>query len=1674
MSVAEAAGPAAARKDDPLDYELRMASHALASALEGTPAEPARVEQLLRTVIDLGNRALRSGGRLPARPFAFVGGHPPIGAGALLAEYADPGSTSLTGLVSELNGRLLDELDQLVTHDEAAAPKASVPAQRTGSGPDEVPLLLDPVDDWYTVARAAVAFRGRTAAGGPATDRAVRATWTALPAPVAAEVERGLKTACRLVSGIGRFQPPEVGALIDVRNALSPTVVAARACAAAVALTYLAHEGGLPTPGGLGVLVLAGCADDGTWTPYAQGGRALPDTGEDGLDRLWRDDEGWRLRTGTETRSDPDPGLEGAARLLWGERWQETRRRWARETLDTFEWRILHSTAGAGQEGPGSWMHEGGDGLVELPQAGVLAHRFLHLPTSRVIQSGTRNSGKSVCARQLVGKLEKAGWQTVAIAPRRRHLPTDGSLPTIVRAALIAARAEGTTRNRLVVLEDLHALVDGNIGAALESLGELGVAVLAVTRYVDGATSVWDTHSVMPYMTPVMPEELSRLGARLVADHPDVYRTTDEAGIALAVEGSAGDLAVLAGLLRDGVTPAPAGDGGRREAARLVSGQAERACAGLDDAGRTAVGRLAAVSLLDEGVPVAQLGPVREDTRAALGVVVHEDLARIPSGVRAEAVLEALGIRSPEDRRTCLEEYLLAMLAEDDHERVRALMTNCAAYQPELLSVLLESRPLRQAVTSWAARSHPPTALRLLRLCAGQSDPTWIAAALPPVLVRLPDTPELRVHDLTTALRTLWDHQYQLPAAAVADLVAWIGSPDGGLDTVLERPSTIRERRRFVHALLRLSGDSTTPVTEVCAWLESRSDALVRGADPGRADDLIAIRRMDDVIHRWSREARGADAGRDGLRPLERSTSPLLEQHPTRQTPLSAVLAWISLMVHFDGTARWDPLIKQYEQQIRAALHHADAIQICTALSDLARNNRGLTNRLLNNLQLGRTLAAVLKSSTPAEAAILIRTVRNIHGITIKSLLYREPRGGSPVADVQLARDLAATVRRLKDGRGAGMLLSSVSRADDLYCDTRDGFGPVLAAELGADFARELMALERRPAVIYHFLKGLWEAGAEYRTDLEEQALNLVVASIQAQRSAARPWGPQLAMLLIEDDYFGQQFLMRLADRLDTRLLVDRMRNPSLDPQSMVHTHRLGLALNPRIGEEFSKKADVDRAVRSPVQWSAGDVAQKLQVMSGTLRAGGDIDASTRIVQNFKDEYPQWDWAQNLRALRGIGSFTTALNQLRKLDPSEAATAVSTLSTPQDDQTESHVTDMVLRSVIHPPLTNDLLSAVERCRRGLGKSELAALRDGREDRWQVFTEIFKFEQDPITQGVVGRGLARLGVVPARETKNWMRTLVVDRWASTLHLLASPRGITEVLMLAYTWEPQWGEQLAETVESGRLCRRLRRRMRPDLRELPNLVTALLLTGRRDLIEEIVRDLGAVPAEWVAESMGLQQAPRMLKALRHAEQPTDLLLPGVGLLLERALARPRVVDAEEHWSQIGWAAQALADCGGRQYVPDAWPALEPNTVAYPAAVAWAMTWLASGDRADATAGAALDVFERSGYAQWQQRKACMALIAAARAGRVPAGDPLAEHWQMATEGGAELLTLLSREADRVPSIAAHFRKADVSRRMRALIDAPGVSTLPCHPELAAAVARLCPRTATPGATAGDLGL
>ncbi|MEO3972321.1 hypothetical protein [Streptomyces sp. CAU 1734] len=1710
--TAEQLRPRPARDGSATAQELRMALHALATVVAGPqPPDPARTEQLLRTVIDTGRRSLRHG-PLPVRPFEYEGEKRRlIGPGALLADYLDPasadsGSAAPASLSAGLDGELLGELCDLLTAGEDEAPgtapgeyeepPAHIPEQRTGSPdtPATVQLLLEPVADWTVTTRAGVVF-GSGADDSPRPGySAVRAAWSALPPAVVGEIERALDVTRGFIADLGRPQPPRVTADLDPDGVLNPSVVAPGACAAALALGYLAREAELPTPTALRVLPVAGCSDDGAWTVYPRLGGIHEPVAADGTGILWRDEDGWRIRTGGEVRADADPSLAGAARLLWGESWDDARRRWARDTLATHQWEILHPAASAA-DGT-DWLRGDGHPLVELEHTGWLADRFAERPLAGVIQSGTRNSGKSVCARQLTARLEAAGWRTVVISPTRHQLPDPDDLPRIVRAALWATDTDSGGRT-LVVLEDLYAIGGGDIGQALSSLRRLKIGVLALTRYVGGATTDWDNHGVTAYVTQVRNEDRRALADRLVAEHPEVYGLPGEERISLAVEACQGDLRVLTDLLRadaeemapgetaagqaegadGGPAAAPEPDGavasvpaqrssgpGRTGGAAegLLRRQAARVRGTLGPDEISAVRMLAAVSMLDEAVPDAYVSTLSGTARRSLGVASSGGLTQIASRVRAEAVLAEFSPSGTGGLLAHTEEYLVRLLADDHQERVRALIVNCATYSPERLSELLDRPALRAAVIDWASRAHPPTALGLLRLCKKHNEPTWIAAALPGVIARIPDTPALTVSELTTALKVLWDFQYWLPDPSVTStLFTWAGT-GGGLDAVLGRASTISERYGLSRALLRLAGDDTAPPETVCSWLESRADALIRAADPRSQSDLSHIRRLDNELFHRTREAWDAAEPeprvyRSPPRPLLKPAQELLSHHPTHDTPLGAVLSWMALRLHFDGGADWNSLIQSYEGQIRSGLARADAIQISTALADLARINRGLCNRLLNRLRPARLLALTLKAASPAEAAILIDTVRNIHGATVKSLLYRTS-GTGLVADAGLVRDLARTVDSLDDGRGAGMLLSAASRADDLYRDTKEGFAYRLSRELGADFARRILENERRPSVAYHLLHGLWEAGADYRGDLEEHALRLVVSSLRAQRGAARPWGPRLAMLLIEDDYFGQDFLARLAGLLESQLLCSRMVNPGIDPQSMVYTHRLALAIDPGIGKEFGRRISLDRAVQGMISDHASHVAQKLRIIAETLRTGGHRDATAIVLKELSRADPGRDWAKLIRDSRRTGSFTDTLTNLRKLDPSAAAVAVERL-THDNGQKLTDAQDRLVSSVIEPALTADLLSALDKCVPGTGRKSLESLR-AMGSRWRTFREIFGHEQDPILQGNIGRRLAPMGLMPREERISWMKNLVNSRWAVTLPLMAGPRAIEEVLTLSYVWEPLWGEQLAACIDDGKLFRRLDLAMRPDLRVLPRLITIMRLTGRQDIVDRIADLLASKEPRILAESLGLGDGVRLLRSLHHADEPVDLFAPALGELLAKTADRALVVNPRGHWATIGWAAQLLTETGYGHCVPDTPPALAPNTVPHAAAISWAATWLPAGDWSRRALEESLAEVERAGVDPWHPQETGMALIAAARSGRLPSDAPLDPLWYSATGGTPDLLTLLCREALKTPPVREYLATPPVADQLRAVVSAPGAGVRLCRQELSSLVSRLCP--------------
>jgi hypothetical protein len=357
-------------------------------------------------------------------------------------------------------------------------------------------------------------------------------------------------------------------------------------------------------------------------------------TMREGMWCLWRDENGWRRQTLEGSDFDPDPSLLGAARLLWPGGWSAATRLWAEESLARHEWDILHPVTGGGD-----WLSEERYPVAELEHVGDLTRWFRSRPRPRAILSGSRNSGKSVSARLISTRLREYGWQTVVISPAQRLLPDDmETLPLVVESALRAAQTD-ESEPRLVVLEDLLALEEGNIGEIMSSLGHLDIGVLALTRYVDGAATTWNNEGVTLLLTQSHHDAIRALAGKLTNDYPKVYGAAQAERLDLAVAACRADLKVLSETLR--AKEADPSEGGATPEEMLQS-HLTTLREQLDDSTLPLVCRLAAISAMDDWVPESHVSTLSSEVLELIGLNRRARLVQISSRVRAELILEAL------------------------------------------------------------------------------------------------------------------------------------------------------------------------------------------------------------------------------------------------------------------------------------------------------------------------------------------------------------------------------------------------------------------------------------------------------------------------------------------------------------------------------------------------------------------------------------------------------------------------------------------------------------------------------------------------------------------------------------------------------------------------------------------------------------------------------------------------------------------------------------------------------------------------------------------------------------------------------------------------------------------------------------------------------------------------
>ncbi|WP_431676901.1 hypothetical protein [Kitasatospora sp. KL5] len=1595
-------------------YEAVLALHALAGLVEQPAGEiDTRLCEVVRVLVD---RAAAAGDGFCAPAWLLRHDGPTqelCSAGALLAEALDSGSTGLAGHLAVMHtAGLIEGLYGVAEFTD-----------RTPLGQGSAATLYAPLDRaagrtvLATLEVAPAARRGpvlpaqggpREASAGPRTP-----TWSPFGEQFLLEADRALAAARTLLTRMGIAQPPVIRADFAAPGVLSPSTVADGSVAASLALGHLARETGLPTPASLGVLVLGGITPGGRWTESASPEPASDAAAHAGLAVLARTRRGWSLVRGAETTLDDDHDLAGACRLLWGEDWAAAAHALRGKALRMHGWEILHApprTPRAMVRGVPVDPDE--PLLVEPPQVDVLCGQYTQHPALGLILGGQANSGKSVIARQVVARLERQKWQVVVLSPIGRELPPDGELPAVVQAAL--TRTGVTAEHRtLVVLENLHPVRNGRLGDAVADLAaRLRISVLAVARYGNGSGVDWNTGTVSPVRAVLDDTAVRNLAERIVAEYPAGAARTAKDLLPVVIAAARGDLWILGRLIRDIAAQSTEVTDARAGAA--LAWFVQKRLADLDEAQLETVRTVAAVSLFGEPVPEELLGPIDKAGLTAIGVRSRDGLVRLASRTVARLVVNGSAGADPSDRTSVRSEpdalayvvpYLLRLMTDGAPGRVVGLLRACRAHNEEVLPALLGEPGLAAGLHAWLERADPISAAAALRVCAEHLAGEPVSAALTAVLRALPTADSLDSRGLSDVARVIEQtHLHVAKTEAYTAFVTWLAGPNDGLRTVLERPASLADRLRLAWSLYDMDDAG-------CEMVVSQAELLSVGADASNSRDLILIRKLDGLVARCHGET-----GRPFDRyPLlkHRHVQDLLEARPAPDAGFAAVVAWISLRLHFEAdNTRFDwekELIAPYATRLRAALQQAPGSEITAALSDLAANNRAFCTRLLHSLKPEAELRSVLDSAAPADAAHLISVVARLHSATVRRLLFHE-RGGKLLPNRRLAERLAHRVRELPDAKGAGLLLLSAQKTDDLYASAAQRFAGLLAELIGRDLALELVAREIRPSVLYHFLQGLWAAGASYRHEVENSACDLVVRSITAPHLSIRSWAPRLALLLGADAYLGEAFLKRLAERIDRGTMSRLLARPGTGLDTLTHLHRLGRILHPEVTADY-------RVGRRQLQALSGarsisEVAEYLRVVATTLRMGGEESAASVVQRQLQEQLPYWDWATAITRARRPQEVAQALNNLSKLDPVVAGETLGSLEWAVGDDRLGFLEATMRRSAGEPVQVCELIHAVEAVRGSLGRELLTTLRES-EHHWRRFSREVQYEQNPVTQAQVGRHLARLGVMPGRYDTHWIHDLVNDRWASTISLLASPRAVSELLQLAFTWQKTWGHGLAKDVQAGRLLDRIGGGAVEDLRQVPGLVNILELTGRGTLAGDILAELDHFDERLLAERLGLASGSALLRQL-HRLSPHQVARIGSGLAAElSATLRQRlVVEPEAHWTRIGWAAQSLLEVGLEGLLPKAVPVLAPNP-AFPVGLCWAAAWLPESDWTRRTLDTALPSAHLLGRVHRRPDHVFMPLIAAARTGRkIEAGDE-ATFRKAAAQASPGVLTLLWRE-------------------------------------------------------------
>ncbi|WET81085.1 hypothetical protein P3102_07620 [Amycolatopsis sp. QT-25] len=1220
---------------------------------------------------------------------------------------------------------------------------------------------------------------------------------------------------------------------------------------------------------------------------------------------------GWRLfaPNGEKKHVQAPLTVDGAATVIWGDEWARWKRERHADELAEMGWRIV------------DWRqvpeHQPIADLDTSQSFRLTRHFIDSTGISVAVLGGTAQSGKSTVVRRLAAALtdrKRNPWLVLVLAGPTQELPDRHIAATAASHAFGAV--EHQAERRLLVFEDLHPTGDHKANEVLRHVSEeLAVPVLGVLLYGGNSSVEWSVNGLF-VVTSVVGQQARK---QFVADleKADPMLNAGRARSALA-EGRSGDLRRLTQMMATQEDPGE---------------QLKRRFAEWAESEREPLVTAAAVSVIGGDVDEERLEQIEEPDRALLGIATGSR----PSTVSIAGLDDCLTLidlhresqepnpsntaQSPVKARNetivdLVEPELIDALGSGSGHAA-GLLIGARLFHRAVCETLIERAEAAGLLTAWVTAAPVSSVVRVLGLADLLPEPVT-QTLVNQLIDRLPSGPvDWHPAMLLGLVRTMEDLEFALLPDNRDEFVRWLVNAVDHL--VGDQVGSPEERFALLVALERLDSD------EVRALLGDRLLDVLAGLRIDQVSGYRLVHQVEEMQRQLEQRA-----------PHDIEIYPVDQEHPVQELlvhepedhdGVGVLIGSMSLRQQFEKVD-WEVRLQPYEKPLTAAMRFATAAGLADAINHLRMSSPSFCTWLLGHwTDFAVRARTLLGRSNPTEAAMLLKAVARSSSITATSILHRS----TDMPDYELVRSFAKRVKDVDDATGAGWLLSTTHTIGDMFDSGSGGFATELAEEIGHQKVKEMILQDPRTSTRYHLIKGVWDAEANYREDVLDLVLGIVVNSVGRNY---KHWGAEIALRLGTDADLGALAIEELSRLVASPLLVRNMFQANT-AHGRVLFHRLGRVLHADVPTLYRDQWELNTFVEGLSTSTPAAALAVCAEVAKTLTIADVPEAGTMIFQTSGGADV---WARRLAFGRRPASFAQAIANLAYLDRPGAIEVVERLRAKKSTVTVGGSSVDTLVAWLRKAMLRDsvvaskVIRAIDDVKPGLGSDLLSEVAQDKHTIY-VFRGDIQQVQDPVTQSAAARDLARGGMTRGTANAGWIDTVYTAR-IQTIDRFASPRSVVALLRMMSTWDRDWGVEAAKQINLARVGRRIRRGRVADLPDAVQLVRALCALDRQASAQRLVGELISSDLAGVGLDT-LCQLIDVLEVLKHDAVPRTLR--AMHLAIDAVVKRPVVLDERKTWLQVGRALRVKRNMEGGIFGLISEPVIRPND-AYAPVVAW----------------------------------------------------------------------------------------------------------------------------------------